>query len=354
MKVLMVGPNRGANGGIASVVNEYYKAGLDKLCELEYFPTITTGSLVNKLACFFIAITNMKKAIRRNDIIHIHMSKNGSFYRKALFVKEAKKQHKKIIIHIHSSQFMQFYNTSNKYAKKYIRSILNKADKVIVLSEFWYNTFDEIVSKEKLVVLPNGITRTQYYDKEYDDQNILFLGRLTELKGIYDLMLAFNIVLGAYPHAHLYIGGKGEDDNCKTKCEELDITNRVSFCGWVSGDKKEKLLQQCSIFVLPSYTEGMPVSLLEAMSFGCSCIATNVGGVPDIIEDKVNGLLVRPGKPDELSSAISELLSDIKMKKQLGKKALNKYLNEYDENKIVNKMIELYNEVSEGKNVCRQ
>ena len=341
MKVLMIGPSRSANGGISAVVNEYYKAGLDDKCELEYYASTATGNIFVKIDYFTKAILHMKKAISRNDVIHIHMSKNGSFFRKYFFAKEAKKQNKKIVIHIHSSQFLQFYRSSNLKIKKMIHKTFDNADKVFVLSEYWKEMFKELINENKMVVLANGIVCQEHLNKRYDNQNILFLGKICELKGIFDLLKAISITVNKHKNVHLYIGGVGEIDTCKNICRKFNIEKNVSFCGWVSGEKKDKLLKNCSIFVLPSYTEGMPVSLIEAMSYGCSCIVTDVGAIPEI-HNESNSIMVKPGDVEELSNSICMLLEDNKVKENIGEAAFGYVSERYDENKIVEQLCQIY------------
>ena len=101
MKVLMIGPGRGLKGGISSVVESYYNVGLDKLVDLDYLETFTDGTKIKKIIFAIKSLLKFTNKAKDSDIVHIHMSSRGSFYRKSLFVKKAYKMNKKIIIHIH-------------------------------------------------------------------------------------------------------------------------------------------------------------------------------------------------------------------------------------------------------------
>jgi glycosyltransferase involved in cell wall biosynthesis len=92
----------------------------------------------------------------------------------------------------------------------------------------------------------------------------------------------------------------------------------VQFAGWVSGTKKAELLNKCDIYVLPSYNEGLPISILEAMSYGKPVISTNVGGIPEIVKPGFNGWLFQPGDRDALNGIILEVLAEKEKLKQYG------------------------------------
>ena len=109
MKVLMIGAGREVRGGLSSVVNSYYEAGLDKLCELTYLPTMKDGSKLKKLLVAVRARIRFERLVKETDIIHVHMSSDNSFYRKAVFIRKAYREKKKIIIHMHGSTFDVFY-----------------------------------------------------------------------------------------------------------------------------------------------------------------------------------------------------------------------------------------------------
>ena len=109
MKVLMIGAGREVRGGVSSVVNSYYEAGLDKLCELTYLPTMKDGSKLKKLLVAVRARIRFERLVKETDILHVHMSSDNSFYRKAVFIRKAYREKKKIIIHMHGSTFDVFY-----------------------------------------------------------------------------------------------------------------------------------------------------------------------------------------------------------------------------------------------------
>ena len=99
---------------------------------------------------------------------------------------------------------------------------------------------------------------------------------------------------------------------------ECGLSKIVRFEGWVSGDKKVELLNNTDVFILPSYTEGLPISILEAMSYRLPVISTPVGGIPEVVRDGENGFLIKPGDKDALHNAIVRLANDEELREKMG------------------------------------
>ncbi len=143
------------------------------------------------------------------------------------------------------------------------------------------------------------------------------LGRLHADKGIYDLLDALSQLRAAVPDVRLVCAGEGERAAVARYAERLGIGDAVKFTGWVGPSGKRALLESAAVCALPSYDEGMPLGLLEAMAAGVPVVATRVGGVPDIVEDGVSGILVEPGSPLALAGAIVRVLGDRETRERL-------------------------------------
>ena len=343
----MIGPSISANGGIASVVKEYYKAHIDEKCNLLYLSSTNSENFIRKNLCFIKACLIAPQKLKECDIVHIHMSKSGSFFRKKFFVKKAKKYEKPVIIHIHSSQFNDFYEKSSPFVKKQIIGTFEKADRIIVLSDYWKKEYSHFSKPEKMIVIENGVVIPKKFEKDYNKPSIIFLGKICKEKGIYDLLKAVSILKNQFPEIKLKICGLGEIDNCKEICKKYRIEQNVDFLGWVLGEEKRHLLEESAIFVLPSYYEGMPVSLIEAMSYGCCCVSSNVGGIPDVLNDKC-GIMFNSGKVEELVDSLTEVLKSEAIREKLGKEAYLIVQKRFDESLVIDKIISIYKEVLNG------
>ena len=142
----MVGPGRNVMGGISTVVNSYYDLKLDEIVELRYIASMEDGNKLKKLMVAIMAYIQFHKYVRQFDVVHIHMAAQASFVRKSLFVRAAKYERKKVIIHQHSADFdVFFHEKSDSRKQREIKKVFSLADRVIVLSEEWAEFFGEYI-----------------------------------------------------------------------------------------------------------------------------------------------------------------------------------------------------------------
>lgn len=348
LKVLMVGPARDVKGGMTSVVDNYYEYGLDKSVNLKYIESSNDKNIISKILKEITGYNEFKIDIKKYDIVHIHMASRRSTFRKCKYILEANKYNKKIILHIHGAEFKVFFeNECSEKKKQYIKKCLNMCDKVIVLSEEWKDYFKKIVNENKIVVIYNAIKLPKKFDKNTDTQQLLFLGRIGKRKGIYDLLDVVQQLIPKYNNIKLIIGGDGEIEKIKKIINEKKITSNVKVLGWINGEEKERLLRESSFYILPSYNEGMPMSLLEGMAYSNIPISTNVGGIPRIINDEINGFIINPGDKKKLKHILDNLLKEenkIK-RKEISEKARSTIENKFDMEINIQKIIKLYNDM---------
>lgn len=346
IKCLMVGPGPGEKGGISAVIATYLEIGFKDNIEVKYITTYKDGSKPYKIFIFLRSLCNVLLCMRWADIVHIHMAAGASFFRKAIIVKIAYIFNKKIIIHQHGGAFDQFYEKAGKNRRKIIRTVFSYADRVILLSKEWKDFFvKEICDEEKTTVIFNGVVIPDFKRNNYLDKNILFIGRIDEKKGIYDLLDAFSKALQTDNEIHLYIAGTGEGKRLIECVKRLNIEDKIELLGWIRGKEKDEIMKKCSLMILPSYTEGMPVSVLEAMSYNMCTIASDVGGIPQIIDDKVNGMLIKPGHPEMIEQKINLIISKPAEKMRIGQNARAKICKMFDAKIGRNRIEQLYFEM---------
>ena len=344
MKVLMIGPARNVNGGISAVVNNYYKAGLDKKVELKYIGTMEDGSKWHKLAVAIKAIIEFIGCVRQYDIIHINMASDMSLYRKIPFIYLSKVFSKKLVIHQHGGNFREFYyKECNDKTREFIKKTLEKADVFLVVADYLGNIFKDIITEEKIISLPNSIEVPQKADEKTYGQKLLFLGRLCKEKGIRELLEVVIELKKDYPKLELYLGGVWVDEDLKDLADQH--TDFIHQLGWIGNEEKQKYLRECSIFVLPTYFEGLPMSLLEGMAYECACIASAVGGIPQVVDNNENGILIKPKSKKELKNALVKLLQHELLQKELGVSAKQKILKEFELLKSVKRLVDIYSNV---------
>ena len=175
---------------------------------------------------------------------------------------------------------------------------------------------------------------------------MLFLCLLGKRKGIYDLLDALAFSVKNIPELYLRIGGNGDIQLAKAYAHELDLDPYVEFLGWVGNTEKNQLLRDADIFILPSYNEGLPVSIIEAMSWGIPVISTKVGGIPELLEDEVSGCLIKPGDIPALQNRLEQLARDIGMRNRIGSAGKEIIQQQYAKDIILPKLELLYETLS--------
>lgn len=341
IKVLMVGPDRSVHGGISGVVNHYYEAGLDRKIDLCYIGTMVDGSRLRKLLKAVKAFLIFCLKVPCFQIVHVNVASDSSYYRKSFFIKTAKLFQKKIVIHQHGGDFPNFYNKQlNKRGKEQVQKVFAMADRFLVLSSEWKKFFSCIVEESKIIVFPNAIPIPPVVEKQYGQHKILFLGRLCKTKGIKELLVAMEELLKEYPDLRLYLGGVWEDKELKALA--ADHSSHVTDLGWITGEEKNRYLSECDLFVLPTYFEGQPVSVLEAMAYSCAVVASEVGGIPQMIEDGRTGILIKPRDVSSLKDGLRGALGDTKLCARLGENARKKVETVFSIEKSMGRLLEIY------------
>lgn len=343
-KVLMVGPDRSVHGGISGVVNNYYDAGLDSLIDLCYIGTMVEGSKWVKLACAVKAYIHFLIKLPKYDIVHVNMASDSSYYRKAVFVRTAKVFHKRVVIHQHGGDFQGFYEKQLRDSgRRSVKKVLSMGDAFLVLGTAWKDFFGTIIDRERITVLPDAIQIPEKAEKQYGVHSILFLGRLCKEKGIGELLAVMPTLREQYPDVRLYLGGIWEDQNLREQAVALGEC--VVDLGWISGAQKQRYLQECDIFVMPSYFEGQSVAILEAMASQCGIVASRTGGIPDMIIEGETGLFAEPGDEKTLAQNLLRLLEDDGLCRMLGENARSKVQAEYAIENNMERLLGIYEEV---------
>ena len=195
------------------------------------------------------------------------------------------------------------------------------------------------------IVIENGVEDKKliFEDVKEEDGSFIFLGRVTEEKGINEMIEAFTRVINKYPEARLNIYGSGEINEFSGKCNNC---SNIEFHGQT--DEPLKALAGNEIFVLPSYREGLSLSLLDAAMMGKKIIASDVDGNPEVVKNGKTGLLVPPKNVEKLAEAMIYMLKNKKEADKMAKNARKYYEENFNFDKIfVEKMLPLYNNEKE-------
>lgn len=314
-RILMCSSDRREKGGMNSVIDQLMDHDWGDNYQLSYLATHISGNPIKKILFFIKAYIKLNKLIRKNtfDTIHIHMSYKGSFYRKYYVTKLCKKHNKEVIIHLHGSEFKDFYKLGNNKRKSQIKELFTIADVSVVLGEDWKQFISNIAPEANVVVINNAVSLPKLENKECKDiRTFLFLGALIKRKGVEDLLKAVNYIQSrGISNFKLLIAGSGEEeDKLKEYVNLKNINKYVEFLGWIDKKQKPMLLRQADILVLPSYNEGLPIAILEAMSYSLPIISTKVGSIAEAVIENQNGFLINPGDVNLLAEDMIKLITD--------------------------------------------
>ncbi len=323
--ILMVGPSSRVNGGMTTLMEHLLAQSSDRLC-MRHVATHEEGPLHYKIWFFLKSLGVLLVVIPTVDVLHVHMSESGSSARKGIVAILAFLFNKPVIIHTHGGDYQRFHNELPAWGKWLMGWILRHCHCVITLSNSWQKFFADAygLSTDRLPILPSPVIAYNAPTEPVhnDVVQILFLGRLVDHKGVFDLLNAFSQLSPALrKQTRLVLAGDGEVNAAKAQATALGLDDTVDIPGWVSGETRTHLLSQSHLFVLPSYFEGLPMAILEAMGCGLPVISTPVGGIPEIITAGKNGLLVQPGDIAGLQQAIQHLVEDRSTRDHMGRQA---------------------------------
>ena len=283
-------------GGISAVV-QYWSEYIERL---QYYPTWKLGNVMVRSWWFGYSYSRIALRLfydKKIKIVHLHFAADGSFWRKEKLLKLGKHFGKKVIMHCHSSRFKDFYNEASEEKKEWIINTLRQADVLIVQ---WFKSIG--IAEERMTVLHNitdyPTIRPEMKSKD-GKVHFLFLGEIGKRKGVFDILRGLarnhdNFV----DKIEFRIGGNRNEQQLLDTIQKYGLNDIVKFEGWVGGDKKINLLNWADVFILPSFNEGLPISILEAMSYGLPIISGNDGEICSAMKKYVDNheLLMKEGE----------------------------------------------------------
>lgn len=348
-RIVMLGSAPDTRGGVGAVVRAYRRAGLFDRWPITHLPTHRHGPPWEKavLAAVALARFHWLLAMRRIGLVHVHGASDASFWRKLLFMVPAFVAGCPVLFHLHGGGFVDFYRRRGRVGRSLVRLVLRRSQRVVVLSAQWEEEIRAIASAARPVIIANPV---EVPDPPRDHLNpatldVAFLGRLERDKGIYDLLEAFVEVQRRFPAARLRCAGDGDLAGVRRRAEALGIEKAVECLGWIGDREKWALLSTSAVCALPSYYEGLPMAVLEAMAAAVPVVATRVGGIPAAITDGVEGVLIAPGDCHALSASLCRLLEDADLRVRMGQAARARTEREFAAPAVLAKVEAIYREV---------
>ena len=353
--VVMIGTSLETHGGISSVVNVWRAAGLFERWPVRYLATHCDGSQLAKAWCALRAFVVFLALLARprRSVLHVHGASRASFWRKSFFMGLARLAGWPIVFHLHGGGFGRFYEKEcGPIARRIVRHFLDHAAVIVVVSERWAAWMRARTNNPRVVCIDNPVALPPP-GPERSKALVAFVGRLTASKGVFDLLEAVNTLRAEFPSIRLECAGDGDLERLRAHAAKIGMRTHLLLPGWIGRRERGELLARCSVFVLPSRAEGQPMSLLEAMAAGAPVVASAVGGIPDLVEHNVNGLLVPAGDRASLAVALRRVLSDRAFAERLGEEARTTIARRHTPEKSLEALERIYTELGVRRRSAR-
>jgi glycosyltransferase involved in cell wall biosynthesis len=352
ISVAHLGPDPAGGGGMAAVIRGLLDSPLADLYDLEMIVTYRSPQPIARLATFLRALADLVRwSVRRGPrLAHVHTAVRGSLYRKAISVLLARLLLRPVLLHVHAGMgdIEAFEARLDPVRRWFFRRALRSATRVLAVSAESARMMERCFDIDGIVVVPNAAPMlppgVEPLEPGLDaEPRVLYLGGFANpMKGGTVMVAALDSMAKECPLVSFVVAGPGE------RPPDLAALQRkrpnVLWSGWLDEQAKHDELARCGVFVLPSLSEGLPVALLEAMAWGRAIVATRVGGVPEVVTDGVEAIVVPPGDPGPLGGAVRGLLGDPERSRRLGRAARAR-ASSLNDNEVCGRLDALYREV---------
>lgn len=357
IRVVMAGPLPPAVGGMATVIGDISHSSLAEQVQLVLFDTkkqtAENRPLWQGVTARLRLWRQWWRAVGGGGVIaHIHTCSGLSYFLDGSLLLLARMRGVPVVLHVHGATFDKFLDSLSGIGRLVARWLARRAARIVVLSEEWRANLSKRLPGAHLAVIVNGVPIPETKMQVSDDDGatpILFLGNLGKRKGVWDLLEAAEHLPATA--RLILVGGEEEPGVAKEFVAALGrrhLESKVEYVGPAFGAEKHQWLARARIFVLPSYAEGLPISLLEAMAAGLPVVVTPVGGIPTVIRDGEEGLLVQPGDVAGLVRALKRLLEDATLRRHLGDAARTRCREQFGIENVARAYLDLYRGILAG------
>lgn len=352
MKILEIGPSETrSRGGMAEVIRGIRESEvLGRAFEIDSFPSYIDGSLPVRLLYSLYGYLRFLTCYGKYDLFHIHTAERGSTFRKNFYLRRVKRAGKRAVVHIHGAEYLTFYDGLDSRKKELVKNFFQQADLVLALSGSWKEELEYRFQMKACQTLYNGVEPAELQPAVSDPaerrNSFLMLGRLGKRKGTYDLIAAAEMALRQNPGLKLCLAGDGEVDQVRALVKEKGLEPNITVPGWIDRTERLRRLRDAATVVLPSYHEGLPVSILEGMAAGKAIISTTVGAIPEVVGPE-NGILVEPGDIPALADALLRCSSSPELLKNMSENNRKKVEKEFSIRRMHQQLAAYYRQVME-------
>jgi len=321
--VLILGPHRDAVSGVSTHLNLLLGSSLADDYEMVHFQVGgegrgegALGRLLRLAASPFALFATI--LFRHVSVVHINTSLNlRAYWRDLAYLWISKLLRARVLYQVHGGELPHRFFERSALLTGFLRWTLAAPDLIVVLAQVELEAYRSFVPEQNVLAMPNGIdcgpfaqVPTVRSRPEYP-LRLLYVGRIAREKGLYETLQGVRLAHELGIDARLLVAGEGpEAPRLRRYAQALGIAPRVTFAGPVFGNDKVKLFAGADVVMLPSYSEGLPYALLEAMAAGIPVIATPVGAIPDVMAHGTHGYLVPVRNGRAIAEAIAAMGSN--------------------------------------------
>jgi len=322
IRVLVLGPARWAPSGVATHVNRLFESNLAAEFSLAHFQVGSEGRGESRVGALIRLMTSpltfAARLVRvRPRIVHINTSFDlKGYWRDVVYFVIAKALRRRVVYQIHGGALPADFFPRSRMLTWFLRRMLSWSDAVVVLATCQLPAYREFAPRARLVRIANGVPacaaelRAERYLADRALETV-YVGRLVASKGILEAVDAVALLRKRNVLVRLTIAGSGPaEGQIRQAIASAQLEDCVRLSGAVFGEAKEQLWRAAHVFVLATHREGLPYALLESMACGVVPIVSPVGGIPDVVQDEVQGFLIPNRSPTALADALERLAKD--------------------------------------------
>jgi glycosyltransferase involved in cell wall biosynthesis len=360
VKVLILSPDSRSMGGVVNHVNLLIRYLSDRV-HFERFVVGKRIGSVNPLSQFLAPVFDCARLfvrISRNDYSLVHLNPSlgiKAILRDGLFLIVLRvAQRKTVVVFWHGwDQQLAQRIKEHRLLRWLFGNVFGKVSVTLVLAHCFRESLISMGFEPAKIRLSTTMFDGDTFEglarvNRSGCNRLIFLSRLIKEKGTYELLKAFEFVAARFPKVHLVIAGDGPERlEMERWVAERDLHDKVTFTGYLRGKEKGQALLNADLFVFPTYhSEGCPIALLEAMGAGLAVVTTPVGAIPEIVENKINGIILKEPKPEKIAEAVYLFLRNQGLCKVVRQSNRRKAWANYEASVVATKIESIYREVA--------
>ena len=356
--ILLCGPSRAAVSGVSTHLNQIVHSSLSSSFSIFHFQVGSEGrseagwqKILRLVGSPLSLIANIVR--HKIQIVHLNTSMDAkAYWRDLTYLLTSKLLFRKVIFQVHGGALPSQFLGENRAARSFLRWTLSVPDVIVLLAEAELEAYERFRGGRRILVIPNAVDLNEYRgiaskDFEQDVLNFGYIGRLSEDKGLAEIIRALGMLRrSGFDNFCCRIAGSGPfEEELRKAVSSESLDEYVKILGPVFGKDKVKFWQGTDLLLFPSYREGLPYTILEALASGTPIISTRVGAIPEVVEDGTQGLFVNMRDSNDLATAIKSLLSDRQRLRSMSRASIERARENYGVERLVRQFELVYQEL---------